>query len=119
MPARERHKGRLGAGERQLNPAKQIALSLNWTITIHNNRTNHLFREGVSHLVDTQNQRSPENSMTIADAQQQILLQTGCTVSHCTAVRWIAKNNLGYKLPGHRGQWIVDRVLFEDFFVES
>lgn len=64
---------------------------------------NHLFEEGGIHLVDTQNQRTPEDFISIEQARKQILLQTGRTVSHSTAARWIAQNNLEYKLPGYKG----------------
>ena len=95
-----------------------IAFSFAGIITTQNKRTKHLFKEGVAHLVDNQNQRSPEDFITVADAQQQILLQTGRTVSHSTAARWIAQNNLGYKLLGFKGQCIVNGVLFKDFLRE-
>lgn len=75
--------------------------------------------EGVTNLVNTQNQRSPEDFISINQARKQILLQTGRTVSHSTAARWIAENNLGHKFPGYREQWVVDGVLFEDFLRES
>ena len=42
-----------------------------------------------------------------------MLLQTGSTVSRSTVARWVAENNLGYKLPGNKGQWIVDGMLRE------
>lgn len=87
----------------QTNLVKQIAFSFTGTITTENKRINRLFEEGVTHLVDTQNQRTPSDFITVAEAQQQILLQTGRAVSHSTAARWIAQNNLGCKLPGHKG----------------
>ena len=101
-------------GQCQTNLVKHTAFSFTGTITAQNKRINHLFKAGVANLVDTQNQRSPEDFITVADAQQQILFQTGRTVSHSTAVRWVAENNLGYKLPAVKGQWIVDGVQFED-----
>jgi hypothetical protein len=78
-----------------------------------------LFREGVEHLSVTGKDRKSSDFISVADAQRQILIQTGCTVSHSTAARWVAENNLGHKLPGHKGQWIVDGVLFDDFLQES
>jgi len=115
LPAGEWHTGRFSSRKCQKNLVKHIAFSFTGTITNQNKRINHLFREGVTNLVDTQNQRLPSDFITVDQARKQILLQTGRTVSHSTAARWVAQNNLGYKLPGHKGQWIVDGVLFGDY----
>jgi hypothetical protein len=34
-------------------------------------------------------------------------------------VRWVAENNLGYKIPGNKAQWFVDGMLLEDYLLES
>lgn len=118
MPARERHPGRLGAGQCQANPVTHVSFRINCTITTRNGTFNHVFREGVADILTIKKQHKPSDFISVAKARQKILLQTGRTVSYSTAVKWVAQNNLGHKLPGERGQWIVDGVLFQDFLQE-
>ncbi len=77
-----------------------------------------MFEDGVEHLTVTEKDRKSSDFISIEQARKQILLQTGRTVSHSTAARWVGQNNLGHKLPGTKGQWTVYGVLFEDFLHE-
>ena len=115
MPAGEWGTGRFSAGQCQTNLVRQIGFVFFGTITNQNKRFNHKFKEGVVDLVSTQHQRAPSDFISVAQAQEQILLQTGRTVSHSTAARWIGQNHLGHKLQGRKGQWIVDKHLLSSF----
>ncbi len=77
----------------QTNLVKHIAFRFAETITNQDKRINYLFKERVTNLVDTQNQRSPEDFISIDQDRKQILLQTGRTVSDSTAARWVSQNN--------------------------
>jgi hypothetical protein len=99
----------------QTKLVKQIGFVLRGVITTYNKRTNHKFRRGVAELVAVQNHRKPSDFISVGDAQQKIFSYTGRSVSHSTAARWVALNELGYKLDGIKGQWIVDSILFDKF----
>lgn len=115
MPSRERHQGRAAALQCQTNLVKHITFNFSETINVQNKRINHLFKERVSYLVDNQKQRSPNDFISIEQARAQVLLQTGRAVSHSTIARWVSQNNLGHKLLGKRGQWVVDGPQFNKF----
>ncbi len=115
MPAGKHHPRRLGACQYKANLVTHAPFVINWIVTLENHRVNHEFRESVADLLATKKQHRPSDFISVAKAQQQILSHTGRKVSHSTAARWIAQNNLGYKLPGYKGQWIVDGVLFEEY----
>ncbi len=111
----KRYSGRVSPLQCQTNLVKHIAFTFSGTITAQNKRINHLFKEGVQYLTVTEKDRKSSDFISIDQARKQILLQTGRTVSHSTAARWVAQNNLGHKLSGRKGQWVVDGMLFEDF----
>ena len=115
MSERKRSERGIGTLQCQTNLVKQIGFVLYGTITTCNKRINHVFRNGVQSLLPTRNNRKTSDFITIAKARDRIVYHTGRTVSHSTVCRWIAQNELGFKLDGSRGQWIVDSVLFSDF----
>jgi hypothetical protein len=114
MPCGKRCPGRVAPVQRQTNLVKQIGFVLYGEITIRNNRINHRFKE-VRSLLPTKNNRKSSDFITIAQARDRFIYYTGRMVSHSTLARWIAQNELGLKLEGKRGQWIVDPVLFDAF----
>ena len=69
----------------------------------------------MAELVAVQDQRKSSDFISVGDVQQKIFSYTGRSVSHSTAARWVALNELGYKLDGIKGQWIVDSILFDKF----
>jgi hypothetical protein len=110
LPERERHNRGINPVQRQTNLVKQIGFVLHGTLTTHNNRINHIFKDGVKSHLDAKNNRKTTDFITIAKARDRIIYHTGRIVSHSTVVRWIAQNELGFKLDGKRGESVHQRA---------
>ena len=103
----------------QTNIVKQIGFVLRGMVNTYNKRINDKFKRGVADLVAAREYSTPSDFISVSEAQELILIHTGQTVCHTTAVRWITQNSLGSKLSGNKGQWIVDRQLLKDFLKQT
>jgi len=119
MSERKRHSSRSSTLQYKANLVTPIRFIIEGTISYNNHRVNYAWEEAVASLIKTEIIKDPVDCISIEMAIDLTARVTGNKVGRTAVTSWVSNNNLGRKLPGRKGQWIVFADPFKEYLIDQ